>query len=89
MAFLGYTPLLAPKTSDSAEIRLRKIYELIETSSVGIHDLSRSKASVIGEYYRLNMPFELGILATVVIGSQIRLDAYGSSTLNSERQQYE
>lgn len=61
MAFLGYTPLLAPKTSDSAEIRLRKIYELIETSSVGIHDLSRSKASIIGEYYRLNMPFELGI----------------------------
>ena len=34
---------------------------LIEQSRYAIHDLSRLQASREGEYYRLNMPLELGI----------------------------
>jgi hypothetical protein len=41
-------------------VRFDKIRELIEQSKFGIHDLSRSKSIQKHEYYRLNMPFELG-----------------------------
>ena len=46
---------------DSGEIRLEMIINLIKESKYSIHDLSRIKSSEEGEYYRLNMPFELGI----------------------------
>jgi hypothetical protein len=58
---LGFNPRIALERSDSGEIRLNKILELIESSKFSIHDLSRSRSKVPGEYYRLNMPFELGL----------------------------
>jgi len=57
----GFEPQLALNRSDSGEIRLNKIAELIKKSTYSIHDLSRIKSSGAEEYYRLNMPFELGI----------------------------
>jgi len=57
----GFEPQLALNRSDSGEIRLNKIVELIKKSTYSIHDLSRIKSSEPEEYYRLNMPFELGI----------------------------
>jgi hypothetical protein len=35
--------------------------ELIKESKYSVHDLSRLKSKKRGEFYRLNMPFELGI----------------------------
>lgn len=61
VADLGFLPRLAPENSDNGVSRLERIVELVRESRFGIHDLSRSKASIIGEYYRLNMPFELGL----------------------------
>lgn len=58
---LGFEPRIALERTDSAETRIDKIVELIKDSKYGIHDLSRLRASRRGEYYRLNMPFELGI----------------------------
>lgn len=58
---VGLNPRLALERSDSGEVRLNKIKELIESSKYSIHDLSRSKAKEIGEYFRQNMPFELGL----------------------------
>ncbi len=58
---LGFTPRFASERSDSGEVRLYKIKELIESSKYGIHDLSRAKSKKIGEYFRQNMPFELGL----------------------------
>jgi hypothetical protein len=57
----GFEPQLALIRSDSGEFRLNKIVELIKKSTYSIHDLSRIKSSKPEEYYRLNMPFELGI----------------------------
>ena len=54
-------PRLSLERSNAGEGRLRKIRELIEASKYGIHDLSRLQAKEVGELYRLNMPFELGI----------------------------
>jgi len=59
--YLGYNPRIASERSDSGEARFQKICELIEQSRISIHDLSRIRSVKKGEYYRLNMPFELGI----------------------------
>lgn len=61
IVFLGLSPRIATERSDSAENRLEKIRELIESSRYSIHDLSRCQATRQGELFRLNMPFELGI----------------------------
>ena len=58
---LGFEPRIASERADSGESRIDKIVELIAESKFGIHDLSRLKATKKGEYFRLNMPFELGI----------------------------
>jgi hypothetical protein len=59
--FLGFTPRIASERFDSSENRINKICELIRESRYSIHDLSRLRAKKAGEYYRMNMPFELGI----------------------------
>jgi hypothetical protein len=58
---LKFEPRIALERLDSGEPRVEKIIELIEGSKYGIHDLSRLRAAKPGEYYRLNMPFELGL----------------------------
>ncbi|MEQ8734245.1 MAG: hypothetical protein RIC29_04925 [Rhodospirillaceae bacterium] len=59
--YSGFSPRLSTERNDSGENRLSKIRSLIENSKYSIHDLSRCKAKSVGEYYRMNMPFELGI----------------------------
>jgi hypothetical protein len=59
--YLGFNPRIATERSDSAEQRIAKICEFIAASKYSIHDLSRLQAKKVKEYYRLNMPFELGI----------------------------
>ncbi len=61
VTLLGYVPRLAPENADNAEGRLDRIIDLVRTSKYGIHDLSRCKSSSVGEYARMNMPFELGL----------------------------
>jgi hypothetical protein len=59
--YLGFNPRIATERSNSAEQRIAKICEFIGESKYSIHDLSRLQAKKVKEYYRLNMPFELGI----------------------------
>ena len=59
--YLGLRPRIALEALDSGAPRIQKIIELIKESRYAIHDLSRLQAEQAGEYYRLNMPFELGI----------------------------
>ena len=61
LIFLGFTPRIATERTDSGEARVEKIFELIPACKFGIHDLSRMKAEKAGDFFRLNMPFELGI----------------------------
>jgi hypothetical protein len=58
---IGFIPRITLERNDSGEVRLHKIKELIESSKYSIHDLSRSKSKSENEYFRLNMPFELGL----------------------------
>ena len=59
--YLGFEPRIALERLDSGEARIQKIISLLTESRYAIHDLSRLKAEKVGEYYRLNMPFELGL----------------------------
>jgi hypothetical protein len=61
IVYLGFNPKIALEGSDSGEQRIDKICELIKQSKYSIHDLSRLKSKKKGEFFRLNMPFELGI----------------------------
>jgi hypothetical protein len=58
---IGLQPRIALERFDSGEVRLNKIQELLEESYYSIHDLSRIKSQDSNEYFRLNMPLELGI----------------------------
>lgn len=57
----GYNPRLSLEVSDSGEVRLKKITEIIKSCKSSIHDLSLVKAKKAKEFARMNMPFELGI----------------------------
>ncbi len=59
--YLQFTPRIALERLDSGEARISKIISLITESRYAIHDLSRLRAERVGEFYRLNMPFELGV----------------------------
>lgn len=61
IVYFDFKPRISLESSDSGFIRLEKIISLIKESQFAIHDLSRLQAKNIDEYYRLNMPFELGI----------------------------
>ena len=57
----GFTPRLSLEVSDSGQIRLEKITNIIKSCKYSIHDLSIVKSKKAKEYARMNMPFELGI----------------------------
>ena len=61
IVYFRFVPKIALESSDSGEMRINKICELIKSSRYSIHDLSRLQSSKRKEFYRMNMPFELGI----------------------------
>lgn len=61
LIYNGYNPRLSLEISDSGQVRLEKITEIIKNCKYSIHDLSIVKAKKVNEYARMNMPFELGI----------------------------
>jgi len=61
LIYLDFNPRIALESFDSGHQRIDKICKLIEESKFSIHDLSRLQSQKKNEYFRLNMPFELGI----------------------------
>lgn len=61
VVYFDFHPRIALESSDSGQTRLEKIIQLMKESKYSIHDLSRLQAKSVDEFYRLNMPFELGL----------------------------
>lgn len=61
VVYFGFNPRLASERPEAGENRLDKIVDLIKRSRYSIHDLSRCRANEVGEFLRMNMPFELGV----------------------------
>jgi hypothetical protein len=56
LVFLGQEPHCVLEVREKGDGRLQRIFELIRTCRISIHDLSR-----VGTPVRFNMPFELGL----------------------------
>lgn len=61
VSICGFIPKLVSMNHDGGTPRIDKIKAMIKSSKYGVHDISRCKAKKEGEFYRLNMPFELGM----------------------------
>ena len=59
--FYGLEIKIASSETDSKSSRLERIIELMKSSKYSIHDLSKLRSEKKKEYYRMNMPFELGL----------------------------
>lgn len=61
LLYMGLQPKLSAAYLDCSEDRLQKIIKLIKESKFSIHDISRMQSKKEKEFFRMNMPFELGI----------------------------
>jgi hypothetical protein len=77
LLYARLNPRLALERLNSGEARINKIFELIRESKYAVHDLSRIRATRSGEYFRLNMPFELGL--------DIGCGCFGDETMKTKR----
>lgn len=59
--FYGLEIKIASSDTDSKSSRLQRIIELMKESKYSVHDLSKLMSEKRKEYYRMNMPFELGL----------------------------
>jgi hypothetical protein len=57
----GLHPRCALEAEDGGEVRLDKIYRIIQECRFGIHDLSRTTLDGRNRLPRFNMPLELGV----------------------------
>ncbi|HQY45082.1 MAG TPA: hypothetical protein PK450_12990 [Paracoccaceae bacterium] len=61
VVYCGLSPRLATERLENGENRLDKIFMLACDAKFSIHDLSCCRSSVADEFFRMNMPFELGL----------------------------
>jgi hypothetical protein len=59
--YCGYLARSALEIDDGSQVRIDKIFKIIEESQFGIHDLSRTELDRINKLPRFNMPLELGM----------------------------
>ena len=57
----GLVTRCALESDDGGEVRIDKLYRIIESCRLGIHDLSRTTLDRPNRLPRFNMPFELGL----------------------------
>ena len=57
----GFVARCALEEDDASQVRIDKIYSIIETCRYGIHDISRTELDENSGFPRFNMPLELGI----------------------------
>jgi hypothetical protein len=57
----GFRPRSARELDDGGQTRIAKLYDIIEESRYGIHDISRTELDPAHRLPRFNMPLELGI----------------------------
>ena len=57
----GFIARCALEEEDASQVRIDKIYNIIEACRYGIHDISRTELDENSELPRFNMPLELGV----------------------------
>lgn len=85
--FCGCKPRCALEIDDGSQVRLDKIYEIIEECDLGIHDISRTELNDNG-LPRFNMPFEFGIFMGAKRFGGKRQKTKSCLILDTERYRY-
>lgn len=85
----GYTPRCTLEVNDSGRARIDKIYELIEQSRCGIHDISRTQLDQQSRLPRFNMPLELGLFLGARRFGPMRQRGKACLILDRERYRYQ
>jgi hypothetical protein len=57
----GFVARCAREVSDSSQVRIDKLFQIISDCKYGIHDISRTELDEINNLPRFNMPLELGM----------------------------
>lgn len=57
----GFVARSALETDDGSQVRIAKIYSIVDECAFGIHDISRTELDPESGLPRFNMPLELGI----------------------------
>lgn len=57
----GFRPRCSLEADDASEVRMDKLFRLIEECRYGVHDISRTELDTASGLPRFNMPFELGV----------------------------
>ena len=61
VALCGFVPRSTLEHDDASQVRIEKIYRIIGSSALGIHDVSRTELDAENQLPRFNMPLELGV----------------------------
>ena len=61
VAASSFVPRCTLEHEDGGQVRIEKIYRLIQKSAFGIHDVSRTELDADNQLPRFNMPLELGV----------------------------
>ena len=82
----GFVARCALEEGDASQVRIDKIYNIIENCRYGIHDISRTELDEVSRLPRFNMPLELGIfLGAKRFGVE---DQKGKKCLVMDKEQY-
>jgi hypothetical protein len=85
----GFRARCALEIGDAAEVRIDKIFRIIEECKYGIHDISRTQLDADSQLPRFNMPLELGMfLAAKRFGARNQKQK-GCLILDSDRYRYQ
>ncbi len=57
----GFVARCALEVSDSAQVRIERLFRIIEECRYGVHDISRTELDEANGLPRFNMPLELGV----------------------------
>jgi len=88
LVYIDLKPQIS-ETSDSGQVRLLKIKDLIKDSQYSIHDLSRMDPLKSGTLPRFNMPFECGIDFGIKLSDPQKYGAKRFLILEKERYRYQ
>lgn len=69
LLFLGQTPHCVLEVREQGDGRLARIYELMRSCRVSMHDMSR-----VGTPVRFNMPFELGMASALKLAAPAKYE---------------
>ena len=57
----GFVARCALEVTDTAQVRIDRIFDLVEACRYGLHDISRTEPDGVNGLPRFNMPLELGL----------------------------